>query len=334
MTISKPYKAAVVQAAPDFLNLQGSVDKAISLIEEAARNGARLVSFPECFLPGYPFWVWLDAPIWGMQFVQRYFNNAMLADGVEAQRLLQAAIDNDIFVSMGYVEKAGGTLYIAQLFLDPVQRRATPRRKLKATHVERTVFGEGDGSDFAVFDTEIGKLGQLCCWEHLHPLNKFAMYSMHEQVHLAAWPCFALYQGKAYALGPELNNSVSQVYAAEGGCFVLAATSVMTEAQRDVLCQTDAHRDLLPLGGGSSMIFGPDGSRLCEPLAADEEGLLYADIDLDLIALAKTAADPVGHYARNDVFRVFMDQGSRSALEASQAADAYGRSWQLLDPED
>ncbi|CCA90684.1 nitrilase (plasmid) [Novosphingobium sp. PP1Y] len=268
-----------------------------------------------------------------MKFVQRYFDNAMTADGVEAQRLMQAAIDNDIFVSMGYVERAGGSLYIAQLFLDPDTRTATPRRKLKATHVERSVFGEGDGSDFVVHETRLGRIGQLCCWEHVHPLNKYAMYAMHEQVHIAAWPCFSLYQGKAYALGAEMNSAVSQVYALEGGCFVIAATSVMTKAQQDMLCETDMHRDLLPLGGGASMIFGPDGSRLCQSLRPDEEGLLYADIDLGIIALAKAAADPVGHYARSDVFKVCLDRSARCALEGPGSQEPT-RAWQLLDPKD
>ena len=333
MTKKTAYKVAAVQAAPEFLDLRGSVDKAITLIEQAAREGASLIAFPECWIPGYPFWAWLDAPAWGMKFVQRYFDNAMTADGVEAQRLLQAAIDNDIFVSMGYVERAGSSLYIAQLFLDPETRTATPRRKLKATHVERSVFGEGDGSDFAVHDTRLGRIGQLCCWEHVHPLNKYAMYAMHEQVHIAAWPCFSLYQGKAYALGAEINTAVSQVYALEGGCFVIAATSVMTKAHQDMLCETETHRDLLPLGGGASMIFGPDGSPLCKPLRPDEEGLLYADIDLGLIALAKAAADPVGHYARGDVFRVYLDSSPRSALEGN-APQSPPRAWQLLDPAD
>ncbi len=334
MTAITTYKVAAVQAAPEFLDLDGCIDKTISLIEEAARAGAKLVAFPECWIPGYPFWAWLDSPAWGMKFVQRYFENAMTANGAHAQRLLQAAIDNDIFVSLGFAERAGGSLYIAQLFLDPVQRRATPRRKLKATHVERSVFGEGDGSDFRVFDTPLGRLGQLCCWEHLHPLNKYAMYAMHEQVHIAAWPCFSLYQGKAYALGPQANGAVSQVYALEGSCYVIAATSIMTKHQQDMLCDTDAHRDLLPLGGGAAMIYGPDGSLLCEPLLPDTEGLLYADIDLGMIALAKAAADPSGHYSRSDVFKVYLDSGTRSPLEITSVVEVGSRSWQLLDPND
>ena len=257
----------------------------------------------------------------------------MAVDGPEAQKLMAAAIEHNIHVSIGYSERAGGSLYIAQLYLDPDARTATPRRKLKATHVERTIFGEGDGSDFRIYDTPLGRIGSLCCWEHLNPLNKFAMYSMHEQVHVAAWPGFSLYKGKAYALGAELNNAVSQVYAAEGGCFVLAPTGMVTQPHQDMLCENDIHRDLLPVGGGAAMIYGPDGMPLCTPIPHDEEGILYADINLDAIALAKAAADPVGHYARNDVFRLMFDREARQPVaELNSFGGAMDRTWTAPEP--
>ncbi len=328
------YKVAVVQAAPAFLDLAAGIEKSIALIAEAANQGARLIAFPECWLPGYPWWAWLDSPAWGMQFVSRHFENCMTADGPEAQVLMAAAIEHNIHVSMGYSERAGGSLYIAQLYLDPDSRTAKPRRKLKATHVERTIFGEGDGSDFQIYETSLGRIGSLCCWEHLNPLNKFAMYAMHEQVHIAAWPGFSLYKGKAYALGAELNNAVSQVYAAEGGCFVLAPTGMVTQAHQDMLCQSDAHRDLLPIGGGAAMIYGPDGAPLCSPVAHDQEGILYADIDLGAILFAKGAADPVGHYARNDVFRLLFDRSSRRPVEAAEPhGRVLDRTWLALEPD-
>lgn len=331
----QPYKVAAVQAAPELLDLSAGVDKALSLIAEAANAGARLIAFPECWLPGYPWWAWLDSPAWGMKFVGRHFENCMTADGPEAQRLMQAAIDHGIHISMGYSERDGGSLYIAQLYFDPDARTATPRRKLKATHVERTIFGEGDGGDFHVHDTALGRIGSLCCWEHLNPLNKFAMYAMHEQVHIGAWPGFSLYRGKAYALGAALNNAVSQVYAAEGGCFVLAPTGLVTKLHQDMLCETEVHRDLLPVGGGAAMIYGPDGRPLCDPIPQDQEGILYADIDLGLIAIAKAAADPVGHYARNDVFRLLFDPTRRAPVAgADLALSSSTRTWRWIEPDE
>jgi len=316
------YKVAAVQAAPEYFDMAAGVAKTIRLIEEAAKNGAKLIAFPECWIPGYPWWAWLDAAAVGMQYVQRHFNNCMTADGPEVQQIARAAIDNEIYVVMGYSERKDGSLYIAQLHIDPYERTITPRRKLKATHTERTIFGEGDGSDYFVRETPLGRIGSLCCWEHLNPLNKYAMYAQNEQVHIGAWPGFSLYAGKAYALGPEVNTAVSQVYATEGQCFVIAATTLVNKDIQEMICDTDFKRELLPLGGGTARIFAPDGSSIAEPMGEHDEGLLYADIDLDMISLAKAAADPSGHYSRPDVFRLLSDKTRRSAVDEQINGDA------------
>jgi len=191
------------------------------------------------------------------------------------------------------------------------------RRKLKPTHMERTVFGEGDGSDLEVLDTELGRIGQLCCWEHLQPLTKYAMYSMHEQIHLGCWPSFSCYP-QAYALGPTLNNAVSQVYAAEGQCYVVAPCGIISPAMIDMMVENESQAELLLPGGGHARIFGPDGSPICEPLAPDEEGLLIADLDLGAIAVAKSFADPVGHYSRPDVTRLLLNREPQPPVTAPQ----------------
>ena len=154
------------------------------------------------------------------------------------------------------------------------------------------MFGEGDGSDLAVHELEIGRVGALCCWEHLQPLTKYAMYSMGEQLHVASWPSFSLYRGLAYALGPELNTAASQIYAAEGQCFVLAPCGVVNEAMVELLCDSDA-----------------------EPLGETEEGLLLVEVDIGLISLAKAAADPVGHYSRPDVMRLLLNRDPAPRVE-------------------
>lgn len=171
----KAYKVAAVQAAPVYLNLEKSIGKAVSLIEEAASKGAALIGFPETWLPGYPLWPWLDSPAWGMQFVQRYFENSLILGSEEAGRINQAAAKNNIFVVMGYSERSGGSLYLGQSLISNRGETIATRRKLKPTHVERTVFGEGDGSHLWVHDTELGRIGALCCWEHFQPLTKYAM---------------------------------------------------------------------------------------------------------------------------------------------------------------
>ena len=331
--VHQNFKAAVIQAAPVFMDLQATLAKTIVLIDEAAKNGAKLVAFPETWLPGYPWWLWLGAPAWGLQFVPRYHANSMRVDGPEMDAIGQAAARGNINVMIGFTEIDGGSLFMAQALFGDDGKLIYARRKLKPTHVERTLFGEGDGSDFRVADTSVGRVGGLCCWEHLQPLSKYAMYSMHEQVHVAAWPSFTVYRGGAYALGSQVNMAASQVYAVEGGCYVLAAVAITGNDTFDMLCDTPDKRAMLnpetgKAGGGYSMIFGPDGRPLCEPLAEDVEGILYADISLPMISVAKAAADPVGHYSRPDVTRLMLDttrrrpvvnfdQGLRQAAEST-----------------
>ena len=200
-------KVAAVQAAPAFLDLDKSVEKAIAFMDEAGSSGVKLIAFPETWIPGYPWWIWLGAPAWGMQFVGRYHENSVIVGGEYDEALREAARRNRLHAIAGVSEKQGGSLYMGQWHYGPDGQVISRRRKLKPTHVERTVFGESDGSHLLVRETEIGRIGALCCWEHLQPLTKYAMYSQNEQIHIASWPSFSLYNGIAYALGPELNSA-------------------------------------------------------------------------------------------------------------------------------
>lgn len=325
MTTPHPrFRAAAVQAAPVFLDLDATVDKSIELIAEAARQGAQIIAFPETWLPGYPWFIWLDSPAWGMQFIQRYHDNSLRYDSAQAERLARAAREHAIMVVMGHSEKFAGSLYMGQWIIGADGETIARRRKLKPTHVERTMFGEGDGSHLSVHDTPLGRIGALCCWEHLQPLSKYAMYAQDEQVHVAAWPSFSLYRGGAHALGAEVNNAASQIYAVEGQCYVLAPCATVSRDMIEQLCGDDpGKRKLLLEGGGFARIYAPDGQLMHAPLPEDQEGLVYADIDLGMISLAKAAADPAGHYARPDVTRLVLDQtpGDRVVVRRHHARE-------------
>jgi len=312
---TKTFRVAAVQAAPVFMDLNGTVQKTIALIKSAAEAGAKLVAFPECWIPGYPFYIWLGAPAWWMKFVQRYYMNAMELDSAETEAIRSAARQYKIMVALGYTEKAGGSLYISQLLIGADGKQIAHRRKLKPTHMERTVFGEGGGSDLAVHDTSLGRVGMLCCWEHLQPLNRYALYSMNEQVHIAAWPSFSVYNGIAHALGATVNNAASLMYAVEGQCYVVAPCAVITGSIVDAICETDDQRQLIAAGGGYAKVYAPDGQSIGTQLAETEEGLVLADIDLDLIPLAKAVADPAGHYSRPDVTRLLLNRSSAPPVE-------------------
>jgi nitrilase len=303
----KTFKAAAVQAEPVWLDLQGSIAKTISLAEQAASNGAAIVAFPETWIPGYPWWIWLDSVAWQSQFVVRYAQNSLEVGSPEFIRITDSARRLRIAIALGYSERVGGSLYMGQALISSDGEVLKTRRKLKPTHVERSVFGDGDGSDIAVVDSELGRLGALCCAEHLQPLTKYAMYSQHEQLHVAAWPSFSVYENAAYLLGPEVNTAASQQYAVEGQTFVLAPTGMIGQAAYDTFVDSDAKRELLKLGGGHARIYGPDGRSLATPLDPREEGLIYADINYGEILAAKNAYDPVGHYSRPDVLKLLFN---------------------------
>ncbi|MCP3013867.1 carbon-nitrogen hydrolase family protein [Nocardiopsis dassonvillei] len=309
------FKAAVVQAEPVWFDLAATVDKTVALIEEASANGADLIAFPETWIPGYPWFLWLDSVAWQSRFFVTYPQNSLTLDGPEFSALREAARGNDIAVALGFSERSHGSLYMGQAVIDRDGTVVRTRRKLKPTHVERTLFGEGDGSDLTVDDTSLGRVGSLCCWEHLQPLSKYALYSQHEQVHIAAWPSFSIFPGSVYALGPEVNTAASQQYAVEGQTYVLAPCAVVGDAGWEAFADTETKRQLIHKGGGYARIYGPDGRSLADPLAPTEEGVLYADIDLAAILAAKNPADPVGHYSRPDVLRLMFDPAPRPKVD-------------------
>jgi len=319
---NRPVRLAVVQAAPIFMDAAATTEKAIALIREAAANGADLLAFPEVWIPGYPWWSWLGSPAWGAQFLPRLYANALPVDGADLGKLREAAAECQIHVVIGFIERDKASLFISQVLIDDQGCILMHRRKLKPTFVERTVFGEGDGSDLQVVDTRLGRIGALCCAEHVQPLSKFALYSQNEQIHVASWPAFTLYRDIAYGLTAEANLAVSQVHAIEGGCFVLHATAVNGQDVFDMLCDTDERVALLNShgarpGGGCSAIFGPDGKPLTERLPEDAEGILYADADFDQIIAAKAIFDPAGHYCRADATQLLLHSAPREPVLAS-----------------
>jgi len=316
------FKPAVIQAAPIWLDREASTDKACRLIADAARQGAQLIAFPEAWLPGFPWWAFLGTPVWGNSFFVELYANAVEIPSPTTERLCRAAKKARAHLVMGMDERAGSSLYCTQLFIDDKGCVMGRHRKLKPTHVERSVWGEGDGSDLRVFDTPLGRLGGLNCWEHLQPLIRYAMYSLGEQVHVSGWPAFSLYRRQSYALGEEACTGASREYALEGSCFVLSAVSVVSKEMIERLADTPERADLIEVGGGGSRIFGPDGSTIAGPAPGDEEAILTADIDLSEIARAKNFADPTGHYSRPDVLSLIWNRAPQPCVrEATETTD-------------
>ena len=181
-------KVAVTQHESAWLDLEAGVRKTCKLIEEAAQTGAKLVAFPECWIPGYPAWIWTRGV--DFEFGVKYVQNCLAVDSPEMRRIQEAASENDIHVALGFSERMGESVYIAQAFISNQGKLEMTRRKMKPTHMERTVFGDASGDCLAeaVEAEGVGKVGSLSCWEHLQPLLKYYTFSQNEKIHVAAWP--------------------------------------------------------------------------------------------------------------------------------------------------
>lgn len=302
------FTAAAVQAAPVYLDREATIEKACLLIEEAAAKDARLIVFPETWVPGYPFWVFGSQVVSGSLFT-RLFKNAVEIPSAATDALCRAAARASAYVVIGINERDArfkGSLYNTLLYIDDEGAILGAHRKLMPTHAERTVWGMGDGSGLHVFDTPVGRLGGLICWEHEMPLVRYAMYSRAEQVHAAVWPAFST-QNHHIDFG-------CRQYAFEGACFVVVACGYLTEAlvPEELGIRGQA---ILDANGGSGII-GPDGEYLAGPLYG-KEGILYADIDLEQIVARKHFLDVTGHYSRPDVVQLLLHDEARPPVMVS-----------------
>lgn len=313
MTDARGLRVAAVQAAPVFLDRDATVEKAIASIEEAAGAGARLVVFPETWIPGYPAWIF-SAAGWDDAGAKKAFGrlqrNAVEVPSAATDSLAAAARSCGVHVVVGMTERdAGssrGTLYNSLLYLSDAGEILGVHRKIMPTHAERIVWGMGDGSTLHVLDTPFGRLGGLACWEHWMPLARFAMHAKGEQIHVAAWPEVG---------DPELHRFASRHYAFEGRCFTLC---VMGASLTGDLIPSDfelpealaAASDFADAAGeevlGTS-VFGPDGTCIAAARAG-EETIVYADLDIDRIGEEQQALDVAGHYNRPDIFELRVDE--------------------------
>ena len=311
------YRVAAVQASPAFMDREASLEKARRLVAEAGSNGAELAVFPETWLPGFPIWI-ERAPgtaLWDHQPAKDAFTrlvaNAVEVPGPVVEALCEAAAEASCGVVMGVNERQGGrlsgTLYNTIVYVGADGRLLGKHRKLIPTYAERLIWGQGDGSTLGAFDSSVGRVGGLVCWEHWMPLARHAMHVAGEQVHAALWPEVE-----------EIHQVASRHYAFEARCFVVAVGSVLRRDQVPADLEIfrgdgiDPHEYLL---AGGSAIIGPDGNYLAGP-AGTEETILYADLDTSRIAAEHQTFDPVGHYARPDVFGVTINTTPQTYLAA------------------
>ncbi|GAA5871026.1 hypothetical protein JCM1840_007573 [Sporobolomyces johnsonii] len=310
MSSLRQYRVASVQLPIVFYDAQENLVTILEAIKEAAANGAALVVFPECGLSGYPYHMFAVPYAEHLSYVQDFYTKgAVEADGPEAQALAACCKANKIRAVVGFSERAGGSLFMGQWIISP-EGEIIVRRKFKPTSLERIVYGEGDGSDIKVHDTEIGRLGVLQCWENIQPLLKYAMASQHEEIHAAGWPIFPA-EVPHYSLSRAGTIALLTSYAIETGTFVVSSSSFFTE--QNIKKMFGEKTPKFSRGGGLTIIFGPGGDILAEA-PSDERSIIYADVDLDVCYREKSILDPLGHYSRPDVFQVHFDTTPRHVV--------------------
>lgn len=298
------------------MNREASVDKACRAIEEAGKNGAELVLFSETFIPGYPYWRGVLPISKWTKYMVEYQKNAVKVPSEDTKVLGDAAANANTFCAIGITElddRVGShTLYNSILFLDNKGRVLGRHRKLMPTHAERMIWGMGDASDIRVFDTEIGRIGGLVCYENHMTLVKGAMAQLGEEIHCAVWPGWWVMErhpGSKRRFNP-LTDSVHSCdiepaireYAFETQTFVLSANAYMPDRELPEDCQG------FNVAAGGSTVINPAGLHIAEPVF-DKETIIYATLNADDWRSTKAYFDCVGHYSRPDILHLEVAKG-------------------------
>jgi nitrilase len=321
MTTESPIQVAVVQAAPVLFDRDATVDKACQLINEAASQGAQLILFPEAFIPCYPRGLSFGMVVGsrspeGRSLWQRYWENSVEIPGPATETLAEAAGAAGVYLAVGITERAShfgkSTLYCTLLYFGPDGRILGKHRKLKPTGAERLIWGEGDGSTLATFESELGTIGGLICWENNMPLARMAIYAQSVELYLAPT-----------ADARETWQATLRHIACEGRCLVLGCSQFVTKdmypPDLPLREELDSQPEVMCRGG--SAIISPLGDVLAGPLC-DQEGILYAELDRDDLIRSKVDFDVVDHYARPDVFQLAVDVQPRPPVTTDRESSS------------
>jgi len=302
---------AIVQKAPVFLDKQKTIESAVASVEEAAANGANLVVFTECFIPGYPAWIWRLRPggDWGTseELHQRLLRNAINIDSDDLAPLSEIARKHKLTIVCGIEERdnvlSQSTLYNTVITIGPDGSIINKHRKLMPTNPERMVWGFGDASGLKVVETEAGRIGSLICWENFMPLARYALYSQGIEIYIAP----------TYDSGDGWIGSMQHI-AREGCCWVVGCGNLMQGS--DIPDDFPEKSSLYPdadewVNPGDSVVIAPGGEIVAGPMNK-EAGILYHELDLEKVSIAKRTLDVAGHYSRPDIFKLHVNTQKQS----------------------
>lgn len=300
MSRQRIIKAAAVQLSPVLNEAEGTLHKVLDAMDEAARQGVQLIVFPETFVPYYPYFSFIRAPMASGAEHMALYEHAVVVPGPVTEAVSQRARQHGMVVVLGVNERDHGTIYNTQLIFDETGALRLKRRKITPTFHERMVWGQGDGSGLKVVETGVGRVGALACWEHYNPLARYALMTQHEEIHCAQFP--------GSLVGPIFADQMEVTirhHALEAGCFVINSTGWLTDEQIQSITPEPALQRALR-GGCCTAIVSPEGVHLAPPLK-EGEGMLIADLDMSLVIKRKRMMDSVGHYARPELLSLNLD---------------------------
>ena len=297
-------RVAAVQATPVFLDREATTDKACALVKQAAAGGAQLVAFPEAFIPTYPDWVWRTTSWADGRYVRELYANAVEVPGPVVARLGEATAEAGVYAAVGVNEIEGGTLYNTLLYLSPDGQLVQKHRKLMPTGGERLVWGMGDGSGLGVLRAPFGVVGGLICWENYMPLARAATYAQGVNIYLApTWDNSDVWGATLRHIAKEGRVHVV------GVAPCLRGSDVPQPFRGDIYGGEDDW-----MSRGFSTIVAAGGEIVAGPVT-EREQILYADLDVDAARAQRRQFDPIGHYARPDVFHLTVDTQARRPVD-------------------
>jgi aliphatic nitrilase len=287
-------KAAAAQIAPHLLSRSSTIGIVLDTMDEAHRNGANFIVFPETFIPYYPYFSFISPPVKQGKEHLALYEQAVEVPSEDTQLISKKCKELELVAVVGINERDHGSLYNTQLFFDADGTLLLKRRKITPSYHERMIWGQGDGAGLKVVATNCGRVGGLACWEHYNPLARYALMTQHEEIHAAQFP--------GSMVGPIFSEQIEVTmrhHALESGCFVVNATGWLREEQIQTICPDESMQNAIR-DGCMTCIISPEGRHLVPPITKDE-GILYADLDFNLITKRKRMLDSVGHYARPEL---------------------------------